>query len=96
MKPPILLLLLPLLCQGLENVEKETRSRRQNTENVETPICDQNLQQNYCEAWYGGDVHTGCKYCGIGKKLYVLLLVMSRSRTKDRIKTNRHITSDGQ
>ena len=53
-----LLILLPLLCQGLENVNGEV---------VETPICDPKLQQKYCQAQYGGDVHTGCKYCGIGK-----------------------------
>ena len=55
-----LLILLPLLCQGLENVNGEV---------VETPICDPKLQQKYCQAQYGGDVHTGCKYCGIGKCL---------------------------
>ena len=51
--PLLLLILLPLLCQGLENIE--------------SPICDRGLQQKYCTAWYGGDVHTGCKYCGIGE-----------------------------
>ena len=26
---------------------------------IERPICDQELQTKYCNAWYGGDVHTG-------------------------------------
>ena len=26
---------------------------------IERPICDQELQTKYCNAWYGGDLHTG-------------------------------------
>ena len=47
-----LLLLLPLLSHGLETIER--------------PICDLKIRQKYCAAWYGGDLHTACKYCGIG------------------------------
>ena len=49
MKTKLLLVLLPLLCQGL-------------TER----ICDRQLQDKYCNAPYGGDMHTACRYCGIG------------------------------
>lgn len=30
---------------------------------IERPICDQELQTKYCNAWYGGDVHTGIFTC---------------------------------
>jgi hypothetical protein len=33
---------------------------------VESPICDSAMQAKYCDAWYGGDLHTGCRYCGLG------------------------------
>ena len=26
---------------------------------IERPICDQELRSKYCNAWYGGDLHTG-------------------------------------
>ena len=26
---------------------------------IERPICDQKLKTKYCNAWYGGDLHTG-------------------------------------
>ena len=26
---------------------------------IERPICDQEVQTKYCNAWYGGDLHTG-------------------------------------
>ena len=52
----ILLILLPLLCQGLLADE----------EIIQRPICDPELEQKYCNARYGGDLHTACKYCGIG------------------------------
>jgi hypothetical protein len=63
MKPRIthlLLVLLPLLSQGLVEAAVEA------VEDVERPICDVSLRNKYCDAWYGGDLHTGCKYCGIG------------------------------
>ena len=28
--------------------------------------CDHKLQRQYCTADYGGDLHTACRYCGIG------------------------------
>ena len=30
------------------------------------PICNRTLQSEYCSAPFGGDLHTGCRYCGIG------------------------------
>ena len=55
MKNFLLILLLPLLSQGLLAAEV-----------VEKPICNREIQLKYCQAWFGGDLHTGCKYCGIG------------------------------
>ena len=43
----LLLVILPLLCHGLE-------------------FCDRKLQDKYCNAPYGGDMHTACRFCGIG------------------------------
>ena len=50
-----LFILLPLLCQGLEAADI-----------VEQPVCDLEIRRKYCDAEYGGDLHTGCKYCGLG------------------------------
>lgn len=50
-----LLLVLALFSEGFTNGEE-----------VQRPICDPELRSKYCNAWYGGDLHTGCKYCGIG------------------------------
>ena len=55
MKPRLqhlLLLLLPLLSQGLEDGEEN--------------ICDREFQRKYCSAPYGGDMHTACRFCGVG------------------------------
>jgi len=30
------------------------------------PFCDSSLRSKYCNASFGGEFHTGCKYCGIG------------------------------
>ena len=33
---------------------------------IERPICDHELETKYCNAWYGGDLHTGklpCQNC---------------------------------
>ena len=29
-------------------------------------LCDGELQRKYCSAWYGGDYHTACRFCGRG------------------------------
>ncbi len=44
----LLLVLLPLLSQGLSQQDL-----------VQRPICDVRLRNKYCDAWYGGDLHTG-------------------------------------
>jgi len=54
----LLLVILPLLCNGL--LPNETFGV------VETPLCDEQLQNRYCDASYGGDFHTGCRFCGVG------------------------------
>lgn len=33
----------------------------------EQEICEREVQEKYCEAWYGGDYHTACRYCGLGQ-----------------------------
>lgn len=56
MKPRVqtlLFLLLPLLSQGLEDDELSR-------------VCNRTLQREYCEAPYGGDMHTACRFCGLG------------------------------
>ena len=55
MKARVLLLLLPLLGEGLAEQETE-----------EDSLCDGELQAEYCSAWYGGDYHTACRFCGRG------------------------------
>ena len=30
--------------------------------------CDTELQQEYCQAWWGGDLHTACRWCGRGSQ----------------------------
>ena len=54
MKPrlqTLILVLLPLLSRGLAQGRG---------------ACDKALQAKYCEADYGGDMHTACRFCGIG------------------------------
>ena len=53
MKRSVLLVILPLLCHGLAAASSDQ-------------ICDPVLQSRYCDAWYGGDYHTACRYCGLG------------------------------
>ena len=58
----ILLLLnygiLPLhMPLGQVNAAKNEEAFQQGV--IERPICDQELQTKYCNAWYGGDLHTG-------------------------------------
>ena len=55
MKARVLLLLLPLLSDGLARQETDGES-----------LCDAELQARYCSAWYGGDYHTACRFCGRG------------------------------
>ena len=58
MKPRLqhlLLLLLPLLCQGLSDEG-----------GGDNKICDRDFQRSYCSAPYGGDMHTACRFCGVG------------------------------
>ena len=50
-----LLLLLPLLSEGLTGLETDGGD-----------LCDGALQEQYCSAWYGGDYHTACRFCGRG------------------------------
>ena len=56
MKKAILLVLLPLLSEGLTSEDDLLTS----------DLCDSDLQSKYCNAWYGGDYHTACNYCGLG------------------------------
>jgi hypothetical protein len=58
----ILLVILPLLCDGLSSAQQSSTELSL----VETPLCDDNLRTKYCDAWYGGDLHTGCRHCGVG------------------------------
>ena len=55
----LLLLILPLLADGLTSAAALASD-------VDTPMCDENLKNKYCDSWYGGDLHTGCRYCGLG------------------------------
>ena len=54
MKRSVLLVILPLLCHGLAAASSDQ-------------ICDHVLQSRYCDAWYGGDYHTACQFCGRGR-----------------------------
>ena len=64
----LLLLILPLLAEGLpaaarsrgRGAQQQRRRPRQNR------ICDRAFQRRYCDAPYGGDLHTACRYCGVG------------------------------
>ena len=70
----MLLLILPLLAEGLpaaarsrgrearqqQQQQQRRRSSRQNR------VCDRAFQRRYCDAPYGGDLHTACRYCGVG------------------------------
>ena len=58
MKKSVLLVILPLLCEGLG-----TSGDSDNTGDI---TCDHVTQDKYCSAWYGGDYHTGCQFCGRG------------------------------
>ena len=60
MKKSLLLLLLPLLSEGLGD--------RRSAWEDKIVGCDSDLQEKYCDAWYGGDYHTACHYCGIGRQ----------------------------
>ena len=53
MKATVLVVILPLLRDGLASDQTE--------------ICEREIQKKYCEAWYGGDYHTACRYCGLGQ-----------------------------
>ena len=53
----LFLVLLPLLSRGLNALP---------TSGIPTPICNRTLQSEYCGAAYGGDLHTACRYCGVG------------------------------
>ena len=55
MRATVLLVILPLLRDGLA----ADRAREE--------ICDGELREKYCEAWYGGDYHTACRFCGRGR-----------------------------
>ena len=61
MKASLLLLLLPLLSSGLGVGENSVWG-----DGDSGVGCDPRLQDKYCEAWYGGDYHTACNYCGLG------------------------------
>ena len=66
MKPKtqfLLLVLLPLLCQGLPQKRKRPIRYRDSEGGT---VCDRDLQAKYCDAPYGGDLHTACRYCGLG------------------------------
>ena len=61
----LFLIILPLLNDGLTSLAS-AQSTSTTSANVETPICDDDLRSKYCDAWYGGDLHTGCRFCGLG------------------------------
>ena len=75
-KTLLLLLLLPLLAEGLPAAAGPGRSRgreaRQQQQGQrrrprgQSRVCDRALQRRYCDAPYGGDLHTACRYCGVG------------------------------
>ena len=47
---------------------------------IERPICDHELETKYCNAWYGGDLHTGklpCQHCCFIFQLSRVLMVKS-------------------
>ena len=62
----VVLVILPLLNYGILTLQmplgevyaaKNEEAFQQSV--IERPICDQTLQTKYCNAWYGGDLHTG-------------------------------------
>ena len=57
MKARVLLVLLLLLRDGLAALQ---------TDGAGGDLCDGALQAQYCSAWYGGDYHTACRFCGRG------------------------------
>ena len=85
-KTLLLLLLLPLLAEGLPGAAgRETQRLRDShpsSRNLrgrearqqgqrrrprgQNRVCDRALQRRYCDAPYGGDLHTACRYCGVG------------------------------
>ena len=73
-KTLLLLLLLPLLAEGLPASAGRPRGReaRQQQQGQrrrprgQSRVCDRALQRRYCDAPYGGDLHTACRYCGVG------------------------------
>ncbi len=64
----LFLLLFPLLADGLPSRARRGRLRegRQQTLRDDALFCDRGFQQTYCDAPFGGDLHTACRYCGIG------------------------------
>ena len=52
------LLLVPLLGQALAGLQADGGDGGD--------LCDGALQEQYCSAWYGGDYHTACRFCGRG------------------------------
>ena len=69
-KTLLLLLLLPLLAEGLPAASKgrprEARQQGRRRPRGQSRVCDRALQRRYCDAPYGGDLHTACRYCGVG------------------------------
>ena len=78
-KTLLLLLLLPLLAEGLpaaaasagrsrgrEARQQQPRQGQRRRPRGQSRVCDRALQRRYCDAPYGGDLHTACRYCGVG------------------------------
>ena len=75
-KTLLLLLLLPLLAEGLPAAAASASGRSRGREarqqgqrrrpRGQNRVCDRALQRRYCDAPYGGDLHTACRYCGVG------------------------------
>ena len=86
-KTLLLLLLLPLLAEGLPAAAgreaQRLRDSHPSSRNLrgrearqqqgqrrrprgQSRVCDRALQRRYCDAPYGGDLHTACRYCGVG------------------------------
>ena len=66
----LLLLILPLLAEGLPAAARSRSQQQQPQQRRRTSrqsrVCDRALQRRYCDAPYGGDLHTACRYCGVG------------------------------
>ena len=57
---------------------------------IERPICDQELQTKYCNAWYGGDVHTG----NIMHQMFMIFCKTGIHLIIEKLRSYLHVISD--